>query len=515
MNLEKRILIFVDTDYLSHMRQLLKVWALSTLTVIPLLLSGCTDMAKTELDETHAKLKALQELAASVNNDLTTLNEIIAILDDSHTIDPASLVQTDDGYEVSFRDGKKIYLHFGVDGVDGETLIPIGVKNDEDGLYYWTVNGDFLRNADSTLMRAGATDGKNGNIPKTMIDEKGVWRLSMDNWETYIEIGTVEEMDGVGVFSGIDLSDPTKVALTLMNGTVLEIPCQTSFKMSFDGPVQDTELIAGGESLSIPYEIVKEGDSGQPVVVTSGTDGTYLSWIEAGPSPEKGVVHVQAPEEFSEGYILLTATCGGYSAIKMMSFQERTVTPAKSMIVVRLGNGESTSAVEYGTNFDYTVSQPDGDWLQAVSDPSAGSITFTATPNTGNTVRTCTVTVSPKDNPDYACTTFLVLQATKQLTFDIDPECPFAFDSGSKTLDIPAEGGDADIWITYENDPEKGLEATVPEGAEWASAELSAVDGFYRLRIHADANESGESRKAKIQITYNEAIMGEITIKQR
>ena len=500
----------MDTDYLTHMRQLLKVWAFLTLTVILLLLSGCTEMFRTELDETNAKLKALQELAASVNNDLTTLNEIVSRLDDKHTIDPASLVQKEDGYEVSFRDGKKIYLHFGVDGVDGETLIPLGVRREEDGLYYWTVDGNWLRNADGSLMRAGATDGKNGIVPRTKIED-GKWMISVDNGKTYTEFGTVEELDGVGVFSNIDMSDPTKVVLTLMDGTALEIPCQTSFKLSFSGP--DTELIAGGELLSIPYEVIKEGDNGQPVVVTSGTDGTYLSRIEAGSSPEKGVIYVQAPEEYSEGYILLTATCGGYSTIKMISFQERQVTPKKGTIIVRLGNGDETRSIDYNTNFDYTVSQPDGEWLTAASDPKAGTMTFKASSNTGNTVRSCTVKVSPKDNPDFVCTRFLVLQATEQFTIDIDPDCPFAFDPQNKTIDFPAEGGDADIWVTYNKDKE--LTAAVEEGSEWASAEVSAVDGFYRLRIHANVKDSEESREGKVQLKYGNAIMGEINIIQR
>ena len=488
------------------MKRLSRSVAILALSIILAVLSGCTGMVETELDETHAKLKALQELAASVNNDLTTLNEIVSRLDDNHTIDPSTLVQTDDGYEVSFRDGKTIHLHFGVDGVDGETLIPLGVRRQEDGLYYWTVDGEFLMNPDSTYMRAGATDGKDGIVPQTKV-ENGVWKLSIDGGKTFTEIATSDELDGVGVFSDYDISDPSKLVLILLDETVIEIPCQTSFKMSISA--QDTVLIGGGETLPIPYEIVIEGKASLPVVVTSGTDGTYISRVEEGSG--KGTVYVQAPEVFSEGYILLTANCGGYSTIKVISFKERQVSPDKGTIVVRLGKGDDTRTIEYDANFEYTVSQPDGEWLKAAAE--TGSITFTATPNTGETVRSCTVTVSPKDNPDYACTTFLVLQATDKLTFNLDPDCPFTFDSSTKTLDIPAEGGDADIWITYSDE----LVATGPEGAEWVSTEISAVDGFYRLRIHAEANESGESRKGtiKIKIKENGIPMGDIVINQK
>ncbi len=130
------------------MRKRLLVWAFLALTAI---LSGCTDMFRTELDETNAKLKALQELAASTNKELTALSEIVSKLDDTHTIDPKSLVMTDEGYEVSFRDGTKIFIPFGRDGIDGRTLIPVGVKQAEDGLYYWTVDGTELKDAEGNL----------------------------------------------------------------------------------------------------------------------------------------------------------------------------------------------------------------------------------------------------------------------------------------------------------------------------------------------------------------------------
>ena len=125
--------------------------------VLPVFLSvfsGCTDMVRPELDETHAKLQALQELAGAVNRDLHILDLIVQELDDGHTILPETFQQTEDGYEVSFRDGKKIVIPFGKDGVDGVQFVPVGVR-DEDGLYYWTLDGEWMLDADSTKIRAG------------------------------------------------------------------------------------------------------------------------------------------------------------------------------------------------------------------------------------------------------------------------------------------------------------------------------------------------------------------------
>ena len=493
------------------MRKRLLVWAFLALTAI---LSGCTDMFRTELDETNAKLKALQELAASTNKELTALSEIVSKLDDTHTIDPKSLVMTDEGYEVSFRDGTKIFIPFGRDGIDGRTLIPVGVKQAEDGLYYWTVDGTELKDAEGNKIRAAATDGKDGIVPQVKVED-GLWKLSVDNGETFTTIASCEEMDGVGVFSGIDLSDPTKAVLTLINGTKLEIPCITAFKLSFDGPAQDTLLIGGGETLPIPYSLTIEGQAGEPIVVTSGTDGTYVSRVEAGPSPESGTVYVQAPEAFSDGYILLTANCGGYSAVKMISFQPRQVSPARDTVIIRMPRGGFTRVFDYSTNFDYTVETQNVNWMKAVSSPSEKTLSFTTTDNTGNSVRNCTVKVSPKDNPDYACTVFLFYQATNSLTFGTDSECPFSYNDKEKTLVIPTEGGEGDLWITYSSD----LSVTGLEDTDWATAEISRKDGFYQLRIKAAANDSGESREAKFKVQVGQGdniiTLREFTLIQR
>lgn len=499
------------------MKRLSRSGAFLALPIILAMLSGCTGMVESELDETHARLKALQELAASVNNDLKTLGDIIAELDDKHTIDPSTLKVTEDGYTVLFRDGKTIYIHFGKDGVDGRTLIPIGVRKDSDGLYYWTVDGKDMKDADGNLMRAGATDGVDGIVPQTKVED-GVWKISFDKGKTYTEIATSKELDGVGVFSDIDTSDPTMFVLTLLDGTEIKLPCQTSFKMTISA--QDTVLIGGGETLSIPYEIKTEGNSSLPVIVTSGTDGTYISRVEEG-SAGKGTVHIQSPEVFSEGYILLMANCGGYSTVKMVSFSERKVIKGDDLATVRVGSGEGTRTVEFNTNFDYTVTLSEDTWLKVDSKPDAGTLELTALANAGKENRSCTVKISPKDNPEYVFTTFQVLQATDDFTIELAPGSPFSFDPGKMTLDIPAEGGDADIWITFKTTSE--LFTTIKDGSEWIQSKLSSEDGFYKLSLHADANESDTSRKETIQIQFNykegnddvTITLGEINITQR
>ena len=453
--------------------------------------SGCTDMVRPELDETHAKLKALQELADAVNNDLHILDLIVQELDDGHTILPESYRLTEDGYEVSFRDGKTIVIPFGKDGTDGRQFVPVGVQDDEDGFYYWKVDGEWLLDSLDNRIRAGATGGY---VPQFKVED-GFWWISLDGGVTYSELASCEEMDGMGVFRNAEQTPLGKVVLTLWGGETIELPGRFPFRMSFEGPVRDTLLIAAGETRSIPYKVIVEGTPEQPLTVMSGTDGVYLSSIEAA-DDTTGVVTVYAPADYTDGYILLSANCGGYSAVKMITFRPREITPAASNFTVRLGSGEEPHTLPFKANFDHIVKASAGSWLKVASDPEAGTLVLTPQPNTGAEVRVCEVTVSPQDNPDYVCTTIQVMQATDSYSVQLEEGSPFTFDSGTKTLYAPAEGGDADLWFTFLS----SLSAAIPEMADWLQAEMTDEDGFRRLKVHVAPAETADSRTSVILI---------------
>ena len=475
------------------------------------LLSGCTEQVRSELDETHAKLQALQELADAVNWDLHILDLIVKELDDGHTILPETYRLTEDGYEVSFRDGKTVVIPFGKDGIDGRQFIPVGVK-DEDGVYYWQVDGEWLLDADGNRIRAGATDGF---VPLFEARADSLWWISLDNGVTFEPFASCEEVAGFGVFKDVQQT-VSGIVLTLWEGNTIEMLAKSPFRMSFDGPVRDTVLIAAGETLPIPYKLVLEGETDQPIVVASGTDGVYLSRLEAA-NDTSGVVKVQAPADYDDGYILLSASCGGYSALKMITFRQRKISPADSFVTVRLGRGSDSKAVPFKTNFPYvvTVRMEQGEaWMEAISDPETGTLTFTPQANIGKEVRECVVAIAPEDNPDYVCTTFRVIQAKEDYGVQLEDGGPFTFDPGQSPepgiLSVPAEGGDAILWITFRS----SLSASFSETIDWLQVEMIEVDGFYQLKVHVDSLTEETGREELITIQAGEVPVGKIKVIQ-
>ena len=465
--------------------------------VVPLLalLSACTGMVQDELNQTHEKLTALQEQVNQVNQNLSSLQQIVAELDDSHTVTAATPVG-EDGYDLSFRDGKTVRISFGKDGVDG-IVHPVGVKLGKDGLYYWTVDGEFMTDADGNPIRATAGDGKDAVAPELKATEEG-WMISLDGGNTFKLLTTDAEMEGVGVFKDASV-ESDKVCLTLWNGEVLEIAKYVPVHVSFSGQPRDTVVICGGETLQIPFEVLVEGDTEDALVVTTGTDGTYFSEVKMDAKTGAGLVTVTAPVDFKEGYTILSATCDGASALKMIVFQPRVTKPADAVIVVPVGKDEGIRSFSYDANFDYVVSSKEGSWATALPNPEEKKVVFQFEENKGPEIRMCEITVSPKNNPNFVVTTFNVIQASSERS--VYP----------RRIEAPAEGGVFDVWLTAST----GLDYEIR--CDWISTPgFIPESDFVRLPIHvAPLPEGVESRTGTVDIKRGTTYFNQITIVQK
>ena len=380
-----------------------------TLLVLPFflaVLAACTDPVRPELDETHAKLDALKELVSSVNRDLSSLQAIVSELDDSHTVTGISPVEAS-GYDLSFKDGKLVRIHFGKDGVDGRVL-PLGVRQDENGVYCWTVDGEWLLDAEGNPVPAGASDGKDGFAPQMKVED-GFWWISLDGGDTFDVLASCEEMDGFTVFKAVDpVSDPEKVLLTLHDGTVLELPRYIDIHLTFGESVLERQ-IAPGERLAILYSV--SGSSAASAFVTTGTDGTYFSEIER-LDCSHGQVWVTAPTEYVDGYILLNAFADGYSAVQMVTFSQRKIDlPEGSDFDFPVEGGALTVAVVANFGYQVVVDEACSGWLQAVKGDDGRSIFLVVAVNDGIGPREGTVLLQPLDNPGFTCTVITVRQA--------------------------------------------------------------------------------------------------------
>ena len=200
------------------------------------------------MDGFESRLERLEELCAQMNTNISSLQTIVNALqqkDFISTIAPINKDGKEVGYTITFSSGKAITIYHGNDGKDGEDGIDgktpqIGVKQDADGVYYWTVDGEWLTDAAGAKIQAAAedgTDGKDGTTPQLKIEDD-YWYVSYDNGTTWTKLGKATGEDGSdgsdgssddNIFQSVT-QDSENVYFVLTDGTRITIPKSASME---------------------------------------------------------------------------------------------------------------------------------------------------------------------------------------------------------------------------------------------------------------------------------------------
>ena len=237
-----------------------------------------------KLNNHESRITELEKLCKEMNAEIIKLQTLVSAFENNDYIINASPLVTGDGYTFVFKSGKSVVIYNGKDGEDGKdgtngtngingTTPQIGVKQDTDGFYYWTVNGEWLL-VDGNKVRASATDGangKNGNdgVTPTFKIEDGNWYISYDNEKTWEFLGRATGKDGLAGEDGdslfkkvyiedgyvcFELNDEEKtvIRIPLMKDGILSITLEKEGTLSkFISPEQartTTSLILRGKA---------------------------------------------------------------------------------------------------------------------------------------------------------------------------------------------------------------------------------------------------------------------------
>lgn len=186
------------------------------------------------------RVAKLEELCKQMNTNISSLQTIVTALQNNVYVTGTTPLMKDGkeiGYTITFSKGNPITIYHGKDGQDGEdgTTPTIGVKKDTDGVYYWTLNGEFIVVDGGKIKAEGkdGTNGTNGTTPQFKI-ENDYWFVSYDNGANWTQLGKATGEDGVGsdsMFSGVDYETSTDyVIFTLSNGTQIKLPTWSAFE---------------------------------------------------------------------------------------------------------------------------------------------------------------------------------------------------------------------------------------------------------------------------------------------
>ncbi len=148
---------------------------------------SCTKDLEDRVGNLEKKVEALEK---TVNTNVSSIEQLVKAANEAVTV--TKVETTDNGYTIYFSDDTKVTIANGIDGKDGKDAVApvIGFK-EVGGVFYWTVNGEFIKNGDANVPVTGK-DGVDGKTPQFKIED-GTWKVSFDGevWADVPVTGTV------------------------------------------------------------------------------------------------------------------------------------------------------------------------------------------------------------------------------------------------------------------------------------------------------------------------------------
>lgn len=190
-------------------------------TLVAVMAVSCYDDSSLleRMDDYESRLTELETTCSRMNSNISSLQAVVEAVqgDDGITgFTPVYEGGVEVGYKIGFRKGGEITIYHGKKGEAGVAPV-IGVKQDTDDIYYWTVDNDWVTDAEGNKIKAAG-----GAMPELMV-EGGVWYASYDNGASWEKIGESTEQECDNVFSGVVLEDGY-VVFTLVDGTTFRLP---------------------------------------------------------------------------------------------------------------------------------------------------------------------------------------------------------------------------------------------------------------------------------------------------
>lgn len=373
-----------------------------------LAIAGCNKELESRVDNLENRVSAIEQKVDKANQDLANISAIISALQNNDFVTDVQEIKDDSntviGYKITFSQRGTITIYHGKDGIngtngtngtagkDGKDGSVVGVKQDSDGVYYWTLDGEFiLVNGKKVPVTGPKGDtGEKGDtvMPKLKI-ENDFWYISFDGGQTWEQVGPAA--GGDSYFTDVVVTDDD-ITFELKDGTTVTLPrVITIFSFKLDSTRLDIEA---GESVTIAYTIKGAEESDEivifPTYVTSG-------WTVA-VDTEAAEISVSAPDPITNATIVITAVNNTTSATaaQALVYEKGVLTVQTDAYSVDSKGGEIE--VKVSTNVEYSVGI-DQDWVkQSVTKAvREETLVFTVEANKTAEARSAIITLTGTD----------------------------------------------------------------------------------------------------------------------
>lgn len=328
------------------------------------------------VDNLEQRVLTLEQLCQQMNTNITAMQAIVNALqtqDAITSVTPITEGSKTIGYTITFAKGEPITIYHGQDGKngadgedgkDGYTPV-IGVDKDEDDVYYWTLDGEWLTDAEGNKIPTSGKDGADGEdgeggkagMPELRI-QGGYWYVSYDGGENWERLGRATGYDGTDGKDGVDgdaffdnvdhKSNPDFVIFTLSaNGGEFYVPKYKEFSVELGTPSANYVEVNGSANVTINYTV--KGCTNPTVLVISDLEAKVSN----------GTITVKAPAtrgdlEATETVTLMVSN----GSTTVMASVDITVADA----VISGGANANTDFSNAVSNGDTSIVLPAGDY---------------------------------------------------------------------------------------------------------------------------------------------------------
>ena len=500
---------------------------------------GCTKELTQRVDNLESGLSSLQAkveaLEKSLNSEVAGIKTILDAL--KAKVYVTSVTETANGYEILFTDGKKATITNGKDGKDGangtngtngkdgkDGVSPVvGIAAGEDGVLYWTVNGEFVLVAGAKVPATGAA-GSNGAagadapVPSFEIDENG--HLWVTVGETNTDLGKVvgetgatgaqgpqgpvgpQGAQGDAWFKGVDTTNPAFVVITLNDEaeTKITLPVYNEFDIVF--ATAELPAVAGTEII-VPYTVT---GAEKYTVRAHASEGVWAQ-VKA----EKNVIAINFAEvnSVADAYVYVTVTenATGVVVVKCLSFTEGVLEVAEGLEIPAKG-GSASINVTTDLEYEVVVEDAAANWLKYVGTKATRTdvLTFAAEENPGAT-RKAEVSLVVDG---VTVGTFTVTQRILAETLTVAPEAIVLPVFGKEAFEVTVTPEDADqnvIWtLPSELVAEGGYIKVNPEAIAAGYANIIAGKTFEVVATSASNPKLTATLEVEVEAVMVEAV---------
>lgn len=411
-------------------------------------MSGCYDDSALweSVNDHESRISKLEKLCNEMNANISSLKTIVEALQTNDyvtSVTPVTEGGKEVGYTITFSKSGSITIYHGKDGADGapgadgkdgaDGLTPvIGVRQDSDGVYYWTLNGEWLLDDSGNKI---PTTGKDGITPQLKIED-GYWYVSYDNGAIWTEVGKAVGENGKDGEDGADgdsffrsvTQDDANVYFTLADGTVIALPKKVSLSIEFDS--EDLVVMAPNSTRDIRYTVTSVLPDVEVEALSSGDVRAKVVPDETGEST--GVIRVRIPGDSIDEYckVVVLVSNGEKVIMRTLTFEEEAIAVVDEAKVTANAEGGEVELL-YLSNVECEVVIPDDakSWISVVPATRA--------------MEKRTITLKLEPNEDYYRSATVIVQSpdgTLKLEYQVEQE-------GELGVEIdPTQIPDNEIW---------------------------------------------------------------------